>query len=95
MEDPICQTCGEPKKLTKEFWYQNAHNKNGFSVHCKACDKKYYDSHRGLPDAESIRRGKKKFLEEEPPMSEFDEMCLHDKVARGTQIGVISIYKEI
>lgn len=51
--DKTCTKCGETKSATTEYFCFSSHNKMGLSPRCKACAKKYRDSHKDVAKAYS------------------------------------------
>ena len=90
METKICRTCGDPKPLEEEFWYHNIHNEDGFSNHCKDCDRKYYSRKKRKEILSAINSDNEKF-------GCFEVQALRERIERleSKDRPLISIYQEI
>ena len=99
MDTPFqtCRTCDRPPlPLTEEFWCRNNASKTGFSLHCKACDRKY---HQARKHGEVTHRGRGKKRSEavhydQEAFGDFELEALKDK-RETLSTGIISIYQEI
>lgn len=58
----VCNKCGDEKPLTKEYFYANKLNKDGFCIYCKDC-KREFDKKYRQENEELIKERKKKYYE--------------------------------
>ena len=94
METKICRTCGDPKPLEEEFWYHNIHNEDGFSNHCKDCDRKYYSRQKAKEKRKEILQA---ISDENETFGGFETQAMRERMERleSKNRPLISIYQEI